>query len=155
VFLRSTTCSSETSVDYEPATRRYISEHRVFQTHTMAVFNFECNVWDSWRQVAGQNILNGTSTFVSECWWFLYETIPKYQKGTERILIYWTAVCSLVTWETGTGPEVIGSVNNVLTWTWKGTIVRYEVLTAVTMKNGVFWDVTPCGSCKNRRFGGT
>jgi hypothetical protein len=26
---------------------------------------------------------------------------------------------------------------------------------AVTMKNGIFWDVTPCGSCKNRRFGGT
>jgi hypothetical protein len=22
------------------------------------------------------------------------------------------------------------------------------------MTNGVFWDVTPCGSCKNRRFGG-
>jgi hypothetical protein len=22
------------------------------------------------------------------------------------------------------------------------------------MKNAVFWDVTPCGSCKNRRFGG-
>jgi hypothetical protein len=33
-----------------------------------------------------------------------------------------------------------------------GTIphVRLDVLTAVTMKNGVFWDVTPCGSCKNR-----
>jgi hypothetical protein len=26
---------------------------------------------------------------------------------------------------------------------------------AVTVQNGVFWDVTPCGSCKNRRFGGT
>jgi hypothetical protein len=25
----------------------------------------------------------------------------------------------------------------------------------VTMENAVFWDVTPCGSCKNRRFGGT
>jgi hypothetical protein len=25
----------------------------------------------------------------------------------------------------------------------------------VILKNGVFWDVTPCGSCKNRRFGGT
>jgi hypothetical protein len=25
----------------------------------------------------------------------------------------------------------------------------------VLMKNGVFWVVTPCGSCKNRRFGGT
>jgi hypothetical protein len=33
--------------------------------------------------------------------------------------------------------------------------VRFEVFTAVTMKNGVFWDVTPCGSCKNQRFGGT
>jgi hypothetical protein len=33
--------------------------------------------------------------------------------------------------------------------------VRFEVFTVVTMKNGVFWDVTPCGSCKNRRFGGT
>jgi hypothetical protein len=33
--------------------------------------------------------------------------------------------------------------------------VRFEVFTVVTMKNGVFWVVTPCGSCKNRRFGGT
>jgi hypothetical protein len=33
--------------------------------------------------------------------------------------------------------------------------VRFEVFMAVTMKNGVFWDVTPRGSCKNRRFGGT
>jgi hypothetical protein len=23
------------------------------------------------------------------------------------------------------------------------------------MKKDVFWDVTPCGSCTNRRFGGT
>jgi hypothetical protein len=22
------------------------------------------------------------------------------------------------------------------------------------IENGVLWDVTPCGSCKNRRFGG-
>jgi hypothetical protein len=32
------------------------------------------------------------------------------------------------------------------------TSLRFEVFMAV---NGVFWDVTPCGSCKNRRFGGT
>jgi hypothetical protein len=25
--------------------------------------------------------------------------------------------------------------------------VRFEAFTSVTMKNGVFWDVTPCGSC--------
>jgi hypothetical protein len=34
-------------------------------------------------------------------------------------------------------------------------LLRFEVFTAVTMKNGVFWDVTPCGSWKNRRFRGT
>jgi hypothetical protein len=33
--------------------------------------------------------------------------------------------------------------------------VRFWVFTAVTKKNVIFWDVTPCGSCKNRRFGGT
>jgi hypothetical protein len=34
-------------------------------------------------------------------------------------------------------------------------LVGFEVFTALTMENGVFWDVTPCGYCKNRRFGGT
>jgi hypothetical protein len=29
------------------------------------------------------------------------------------------------------------------------------VFTALNMKNDVFWDVTACGSCKNRRFGET
>jgi hypothetical protein len=27
-------------------------------------------------------------------------------------------------------------------------IVRFEVFMAVTMKNAIFWDVTPCESCK-------
>jgi hypothetical protein len=27
--------------------------------------------------------------------------------------------------------------------------VRFEVFTAVTIKNGVFWDVAVCGFCKN------
>jgi hypothetical protein len=40
-------------------------------------------------------------------------------------------------------------INNV------NLFVRFEVYTAVTMKNGVFWDVMPRGSCNNRRFGGT
>jgi hypothetical protein len=31
-------------------------------------------------------------------------------------------------------------------------LVRFKGFTAVTMKNAVFWDVTPC---ENRRFGGT
>jgi hypothetical protein len=32
------------------------------------------------------------------------------------------------------------------------TQVKFEVFSAVTTKNAAFWDVTPCGSCKNRRF---
>jgi hypothetical protein len=31
--------------------------------------------------------------------------------------------------------------------------VRSEVLTAVTMKNSVLWDMTSCGSCKSQHFG--
>jgi hypothetical protein len=34
-------------------------------------------------------------------------------------------------------------------------VVRVQVFTAVNMKNAVFWDMTPCGSCKIRSFGGT
>jgi hypothetical protein len=33
--------------------------------------------------------------------------------------------------------------------------VKFEVFTALIMKNGVLWDVTPCRSCRYRRFGGT
>jgi hypothetical protein len=33
--------------------------------------------------------------------------------------------------------------------------VGFEVSAAVTVKNAVFWDVAPSGSCKNRRLGGT
>jgi hypothetical protein len=33
--------------------------------------------------------------------------------------------------------------------------VKFEVFTAATKMIGIFWDVTPCGSCNNRRFGGT
>jgi hypothetical protein len=34
-------------------------------------------------------------------------------------------------------------------------VVRVEVFMEMTMKNAVFWDIVPCGSCKNQRFGGT
>jgi hypothetical protein len=36
----------------------------------------------------------------------------------------------------------------------KTLFVRFEDFTAATMKNAVFWDVAPCKSCVNRRFGG-
>jgi hypothetical protein len=30
----------------------------------------------------------------------------------------------------------------------------YQIVSAFVLKNGVFWDVTPCGYSKNRCFGG-
>jgi hypothetical protein len=33
--------------------------------------------------------------------------------------------------------------------------VRFEVSTAVTMMIIIFWEMTPCGSYKDRRFGGS
>jgi hypothetical protein len=32
------------------------------------------------------------------------------------------------------------------------SFVGFEVFTAVTMKNTIFWDDTPYGSCKNRNI---
>jgi hypothetical protein len=36
---------------------------------------------------------------------------------------------------------------NIKSVSKKFSIVRFEVFTAVTMKNAVFWDVAPCRSC--------
>jgi hypothetical protein len=30
--------------------------------------------------------------------------------------------------------------------------LRFAIFTAVTVKSGFFWDVTPCGYCKNPTF---
>jgi hypothetical protein len=48
-------------------------------------------------------------------------------------------------------------IQPTLTWDLvnKLYICKIEVFTAVTMKNAIFWDVVPCRSCVNRRFGGT
>jgi hypothetical protein len=58
---------------------------------------------------------------------------------------------------TGVSEERIASIIRVERMNELGTlavtsvvILVFEVFTAVTMKTGVFWVVTPCGSCKNR-----
>jgi hypothetical protein len=35
------------------------------------------------------------------------------------------------------------------------TVNKQRLHKLLNEKNGVFWDVTPCGSCKNQRFGET
>jgi hypothetical protein len=49
------------------------------------------------------------------------------------------------------------SVQNVSQFTYLGMTATNQNLIweEIKRKNGVFWVVTPCGSCKNRRFGGT
>jgi hypothetical protein len=34
------------------------------------------------------------------------------------------------------------------------TVAAMKLARETEVKNGVFWDVMLCGSCKNRRFGG-
>jgi hypothetical protein len=49
--------------------------------------------------------------------------------------------------------EIQGSVTgNVL---FQFLYIEFEVFTAVTMKNAVFWNAAPYRSCVNLRFGGT
>jgi hypothetical protein len=50
---------------------------------------------------------------------------------------------------------IVTAVKTPTCFKWDVFLVRFEVFTVVTMKNGVFLDVTSCGCCKNRRFGGT
>jgi hypothetical protein len=38
---------------------------------------------------------------------------------------------------------------NIHIYCYASINVRFEVFTAVTMKNAIFWDVTRCRSCKN------
>jgi hypothetical protein len=57
--------------------------------------------------------------------------------------------------ELGTTLAVTSNRHTLRRNTTKASVVRFEVFTAVTMKNGDFWVVTPCGFCKNRRFEGT
>jgi hypothetical protein len=37
----------------------------------------------------------------------------------------------------------------------ENSIAHTGIQIKTTLQNGVFWDVTPCDSCKNQRFGGT
>jgi hypothetical protein len=65
------------------------------------------------------------------------------------------------------GPEYVKHLHQLIVKIWITEIIpkewylstvgplRFEVSKVVTIKNGVFWEVMPSGSCKNRRIGGT
>jgi hypothetical protein len=62
---------------------------------------------------------------------------------------------------TGYNNEYLGSEDCYMSFIVYGDVMinrgnfKFEVFTAVTVKNAVFQDVATCRSCANRRFGGT
>jgi hypothetical protein len=61
--------------------------------------------------------------------------------------------CSLLGYKK-TNSYITGDITSPLQSPANKCYVRIEDFTAVTMKKAVFWNVTPCGSCKNRCIGG-
>jgi hypothetical protein len=51
--------------------------------------------------------------------------------------------------------ELHGTKSQKASMTSRFLLVKSVLRTTSWLKNGVFWEITPCGSCKNRRFGGT
>jgi hypothetical protein len=90
-------------------------------------------------------------------WKYFYAVRSKLMKGAvcnEMLGLYLTAVAGFRRlYLSGASISRTHGSPNI---EWQPYVyIRFEVFTAVTMKNVVFWVVTPCGSFKNRRFGGT
>jgi hypothetical protein len=109
-----------------------------------------------WKQMAVDECLYIFGASLHYAYWWTKESLSTWQQSTNILKSY------LHNW------EIHVQINYApqTTWQLKQDIryvllkycmycVRFEVFTAVTMKNGVFWDVTLCRSCMNRRFGGT
>jgi hypothetical protein len=86
-----------------------------------------------------------------------WKAVKHYNSGTDTthvsiFLKHWRIKVRISTTESKTITNT--KSHNSLSWKLKIKFLRFEVFTAMTMKNGVFWDVMPCGSCKNRSFRG-
>jgi hypothetical protein len=86
------------------------------------------------------------------CYWTLGTTKTLHAKKA----LHWRWVL-MVSCERGNEPA--GSIKRWDNIQWVPNWWPLEWYSApqseLLLKNGVFWVVTPCGSCKNRRFGGT
>jgi hypothetical protein len=59
--------------------------------------------------------------------------------------------CVLVIGRKARGKRPLGRLRR----RWMDNIKTNLLQIEVTTKTAFFWNVTPCGSCKNRRFGGS
>jgi hypothetical protein len=85
---------------------------------------------------------------------FIYDAFPKIVKSRLAQIHYITRIIPK-TWDSIVGIATGYNTGFCLSSSCFVVSVKFEVFTAVTTKNGVFWDVTPCAFCENRRFGGT
>jgi hypothetical protein len=72
---------------------------------------------------------------------YLRGVVSQWLEG-KSVLLFGLGVCRRV-------PRYCHSFQGLDQFCLSATIILRIV------KNGVFWDVTPCGSCNNRRFRGT
>jgi hypothetical protein len=111
-----------------------------------------CGMWNTnMMTVRNLYLVSGLTTGVKsgyEMW-----TVSSYERICKFRMIY---VCVLKAlrqgWAKPAQRHISGLQQNIKLFYF---FVRFEVFTAVTMKNAVFWYVAPCSSCVNRRFGGT
>jgi hypothetical protein len=85
-----------------------------------------------------------------------FGTVASKCKVVHRTLLSWRILCN---WRT-----LLHSLRNIIHKVYFASAdlkypigfcnLRFEVFRVLTMKDAIFWDGRPCGSCKNRRSGG-
>jgi hypothetical protein len=129
---------------------------RAWTTHYGSSRHKNLNIYPSRVRFFSSTLMLSSSN------WFLNKSIKHDQVLARksrhyRITAFQLLAMSRNKWQYVT---VAGSARKVTLisapWSFPGNskFVSFEVFTAVIIKNGVFWDVTSCGSCKNLRFGG-
>jgi hypothetical protein len=147
--------------------------------HDSCVSLVEVNTFPRIEHRKGQTIRSNNDVIINETWHKIYGRVQHYFQFSlcvkSDVSVSWRGEqfggevrSCLDLWWPSDG--LVHSLREDQSWNWLITIVssrliwvlklikfsvKFEVFTTVTMRNGIFWDVTPFGSCKNRRFGRT
>jgi hypothetical protein len=136
-----------------------------------------CKIADS--TLSKSSVPNWNRTLVSEChcWFAVLQTIPDLEAKriqlNRRSRIHFPITpwifpvdlnCPAEQWPWGWFGLWKKGMSRIFREVKGGWLIRLtssvpslsrQSKTVGTLKKGVFWDVTPCGSYKNRRFGGS
>jgi hypothetical protein len=120
----------------------------------------------------GDDVNKDTVSYCTMNWALPEQVLPPYRrarhiqapalsKHNEHRVRAWqnTGFWHTETWRPAT--QLTSYIFNCISHYWlngnsfEKLLLRFEIFTAVTMKNAVFWDVAQCRSCVNRCFGET